>query len=911
MDPDQRRWISIEPGLVLGHYRVIQKIGAGGMGEVFLADDTKLGRQVAIKVLPAEIAGDKDRLERFEREARALAALDHPGIVTIFSVESAIPAGSEESAVESEPVHFLTMQRVEGQPLHQSIGRGGMSLERFLDVAVQLTDAVAAAHEKGIIHRDLKPGNVMVSAEGRVRVLDFGLAKLRPQGADLEATELPTQTLTQEGLVVGTVPYMSPEQVRGQEADTRSDIFSLGVILYEMATGVRPFEGNTSVNLVLSIVQDVPRPVDERRPDLPDGLTRVIRRCLEKEPGRRYQSILDLRHDLEEVEVDRPRPQAETSGSRRRLGQQVVGALLLVAAIGFAGWSWLQGRPHGETSGARVAPAETQETGPDSHGLVAKRVLVVPFENRTGEAELDPVGLMAADWITQGLSQTGLVEVVSSVTALSSLRNVAQAVANDHRSPTFGELAEETGAGTVITGAYYLQGNDLLFSAEANDSIAGRLVGAVEPARTSTEEPLGAIEELRQRLMVLVASHLDERLESRGPPFHLPSFGAYREATLGVEQFIRMNFRAAIDHSQRATELDPDWVRPLLTAAMAHINLGEFAEAEALSSRVAPHRDSLAVVDQYLLDRIVATCQEKLLEALHFSRLAAELSPNGPSAFDAGALAVRANYAQEAVDRLEALDPERGFLRGFAPYWHYLTESHHILGDYETELDRALRAKELYPDHLDPRWFEVRALAGLGRHEQVEPLLVEAEVLPSSGLTPGSVMRRAACELQAHGSPEAALGVAQRAVEWYRDRPQEQLSQAAWQSSLGRALVVAEELEEAMTIFSTLVREYPEQLQNWGYYGVLGARRNDDEAVQKALKWFRQVDRPYLFGIQIYWQSAIHSWQGDHQEAVRLYREALAAGLPFGWPREHPHADPMVEPLWDYPPFENLIAPRD
>jgi Tol biopolymer transport system component len=259
------------------------------MGEVYRARDPRLKREVALKVLPAELASDPERLERFEREAQTLAALNHPHIVTIFSVE------------EAEDLRFLTMELIEGTTLTRVISKGGLPLSRFFQIAIPLTEAVSAAHEKGIVHRDLKPGNVMVTEEDRVKVLDFGLAKLRAADHDAVDSRIPTEPATGPGRVLGTAPYMSPEQVQGRALDHRSDAFSLGIILYEMATGERPFTGETFADIASSILRDTPTPLTERRPDLPRDLGRLVKRCLEKDPQRRIQSVLDLRNELEEL----------------------------------------------------------------------------------------------------------------------------------------------------------------------------------------------------------------------------------------------------------------------------------------------------------------------------------------------------------------------------------------------------------------------------------------------------------------------------------------------------------------------------------------------------------------------------------------------------------------------------------
>jgi serine/threonine protein kinase len=258
------------------------------MGEVYRATDTKLGREVALKVLPAEMAASPERLERFRREAKALAALDHPGIVTVDSVE------------EAEGVHFLTMQLVEGRPLDKLIPEGGLPVERLVAIGTALADALAAAHDKGIVHRDLKPANVIVGESGSVKVLDFGLAKMSPAGGAADS-ELPTEAQTRDGVVMGTLPYMSPEQVSGRPVDHRTDVFSVGVVLYEMASGRRPFKGSSTAELASAILRDVPPVVSELRPELPAALGRVIRRCLEKDPRQRLQTARDVGNELGEL----------------------------------------------------------------------------------------------------------------------------------------------------------------------------------------------------------------------------------------------------------------------------------------------------------------------------------------------------------------------------------------------------------------------------------------------------------------------------------------------------------------------------------------------------------------------------------------------------------------------------------
>ena len=275
----------------LNHYELTALIGEGGMGRVYRATDTRLGRNVALKVLPPEVAADEERLGRFRREARALAALNHPNIVTIYSVE------------ESEGTHFLTMELIEGRTLDAVIPRGGLATESLLAIALPLVESVAAAHAVGLTHRDLKPQNVMIRGDGRVKVLDFGLARFTdaPTSGGRPDDAMSAMLRTQEGLIVGTLPYLAPEQIDGRTADARSDIYALGVMFYEMATGRRPFAHDATVALLAAIIRDQPVPVASLAPALPPEVHAAIMRCLEKDPGARFPNAAALGQALRDT----------------------------------------------------------------------------------------------------------------------------------------------------------------------------------------------------------------------------------------------------------------------------------------------------------------------------------------------------------------------------------------------------------------------------------------------------------------------------------------------------------------------------------------------------------------------------------------------------------------------------------
>jgi len=411
---NHRYFMMLAPGTRVGSYEIHSPLGAGGMGEVYRATDTKLGRDVALKVLSAEMAHDAERLARFRREAKVLAQLDHPNIVTIYSVE------------ESEGVHFLTMQLVEGLPLDRLICQNGLAVEQIVEIAEALAEALAAAHERGIVHRDLKPANVMVTNEGRVKVLDFGLAK------DVRASSISDATLTsasqtQVGVVMGTPAYMSPEQTSGRPFDHRTDIFSLGVLLYEMSTGRRPFAGTSSAELVSAILRDTPPSVTDMRPGLPSDLGRIIRRCLEKDPRHRVQTARDVSNEFRDLARTITRPKTVSTSQARSV----------TAA---------------DSSGARALR--------EDEGFW---VAVLPFKFKGADTSLDALAEGVTEELITGLSRFPYLRVIAHG---SMMRYANQAV--DIRT-----VGKELGARYVMEGSLRQAGPRLRIGAQLVDAATG------------------------------------------------------------------------------------------------------------------------------------------------------------------------------------------------------------------------------------------------------------------------------------------------------------------------------------------------------------------------------------------------------------------------------------------------------
>jgi TolB-like protein len=406
---------------------------------------------VALKLVPSDLAASSERLERFQREAEVLATLNHPNIVTIYSVEKAAE------------IRFLTMELVEGRSLEQMIPEEGMELGPFFDVAIPLAEALSSAHEKGITHRDLKPANVMLSDEGRVKVLDFGLAKLLEAEPAPMATQVPTEALTQEGVAVGTVPYMSPEQIEGKEVDHRTDIFSLGILLYEMASGQRPFAGDSSPALMSSILKDHPSSVTELRDDLPRHLGRILEQCLEKDSRDRIQTARDVYNQLRSLrrEVD-----SGTAFTGTHVAVQTESAPVEVKAppaeekiLGMPHWMlmtlagmifglvtlWMtMGRDSQSDAESGAEPPvvstadRTQATGVSEE---RKMIVVLPFET-LGPAEQGYFADGMTEEITSRLASVGELGVISRTSAMQYKEN----------RPPIDQIAEELGVGYVLEG---------------------------------------------------------------------------------------------------------------------------------------------------------------------------------------------------------------------------------------------------------------------------------------------------------------------------------------------------------------------------------------------------------------------------------------------------------------------------
>jgi len=644
--------MALTPGTKLGPYDIQSSLGAGGMGEVYRATDTKLSRDVALKILPAEMARDPERLGRFRREAKCLAQLDHPNIVTIYSVE------------ECDGIHFLTMQLVEGQPLDRLIPKGGLPLEQIVEIASALGDALAAAHEKGIVHRDLKPANVMVSNDGRVKVLDFGLAK-DIRAANLSDATMTSASRTEVGVVMGTPAYMSPEQTSGRPLDHRTDIFSMGVLLHEMATGQRPFNGDSPAELVSAILRDNPPAVTDARPDLPIDLTRIVRRCLEKDPRHRVQTARDVNNEFRDLAR-----QSSPQGSAQ-------------SAAGKA--------PATLTAPASVAPDSGTARGDEGFW-----VAVLPFKYKGSDSGLEALTEALSEEVITGLSRFSYLRVIARGSTLRFANQFA-----DLRA-----VGKELGARYVLDGTLRQAGPKLRLAVQLVDAITGAHLWAENYERTFSPEAVFELQDdLVPRIVSTVADmngalprSMAEAVRSRAPeqlsPYEavLRSFAYFERYTPEELSASRSGLEAAV---RKAPAYADAWAMLSCLCAQDYVHGYELQpNALDVAASAARHAVELSPANHlaYFSLAQVLSYQKDFDSFRHAAERAVALNPmDGNSVALLGELLTYAGNAKRGMqlaERAKQLNPNHPGSYWYADFYHAFSQ-----GDYRSALAFALKVK--------------------------------------------------------------------------------------------------------------------------------------------------------------------------------------------------------------------------
>lgn len=588
--------MALPVGSHLGSYEIVAKLGEGGMGEVYRATDPRLGRDVAIKVLPPTLTNDAERLARFEREARTVARLNHPNIVVIYSVE------------QDQGVPFITMELVEGQDLSRVITTGGLPMARVLDLAIPLADAISAAHELGVVHRDLKPANVMVTREGRVKVLDFGLSKPAPAGtaADTGGNDTTSSPISNAGQVLGTVPYMAPEQVRGETIDARTDLFAFGILLYELVTGRRPFTGTTPADVSSAILRDPPPPIHALRPDVPSDVSRIIGRCLEKDRERRVQTAKDVRNEL-------------------RVARQAL------------------------------------ESGATSLQVEIPSIAVLPFVNRGRDKD--------DEYFADGITEDVIAQLCKARTLKVIARASVMAFKESHEG--LQDIAARLRVAYILEGSIRRVGDRVRIGAQLVDARSGHHLWADTYDRQLTDIFVIQTDVALQIAAALKAElSPTERARIHKEPTH--DMQAYEHYLRGRHCFVRYTteeVRRSIEHFEAALARDPGFALAHVGIATAYT---ELAGTAALSHAVARAKAMAAASAAITLDPELgeAHCAHAFARlAFEFDwagaeegfKRALELSPNGADIYDLfGRMCAGLERYEEAIAlhrRAHELDP--------------------------------------------------------------------------------------------------------------------------------------------------------------------------------------------------------------------------------------------------------------
>ncbi|MGH9874435.1 MAG: protein kinase domain-containing protein [Pyrinomonadaceae bacterium] len=664
--------MTIAAGTKLGRYEIRSKIGEGGMGEVYLAEDVRLHRKVALKILPSEVAANKDRMRRFEQEAQAAAALNHPNIAHIYEIG------------EHDGTNFIAMEFIDGVTLREKIHREHAELRKLLRYLQQVAEGLAKAHAAGIVHRDLKPDNVMITRDGHAKILDFGLAKLseqtKRQGVEPQE-EAPTavmqRALSTPGLVMGTVGYMSPEQAQARGVDHRSDIFSFGCLLYEVATGQRAFESESTIDTLHKIVHAPVSLVKDVNPAAPADLTRIVRRCLAKDPDERYQSIRDAAIELRDVRRElEGAAELETTVPPSAVGSGVTSTTNGAASVSDA-----------PLSTAPVSSAEYIVTGIKRHKVVTVSVLIALvlgslglaayLRGRNTEVAIDSIAVLPfvnqsgdpdTEYLADGLTES----IINNLTRLPSLKVIARSSVFRYKGRDTDPMKAggELGVRAVLTGRLLQRGDSLMVSAELvdvrdNKQLWGEQYNRKVADALAVQQEISR--EITEKLRLRLSGEEQQRLVRRDTA-NPEAYQFYLRGRFYWNKRTADGIRKAIEQFQQAIERDPNYALGYVGLADCYTLLEEYAgvpssetlpKARAAADRALQLDDTLA--EAHTSSASIYLHQWRWAEAEQEFRRAISLNPNYPTTHHWFSVYLmtkrRFDEAQKEIKRAQELDP--------------------------------------------------------------------------------------------------------------------------------------------------------------------------------------------------------------------------------------------------------------